>query len=815
MELTMKRRIVFIVQPVLFVFLILLHPGTSATTLGNNITGGQRLEDGQTLVSASQAFTLGFFSRGSSNSRYLGIWFNTNLVMDPVWVANRDRPISDTNGALTLQPNGVLTIVNVGDERNSTIVLNPNAAAASPTSRVIATLADSGNLVLTERSNNSSSGERLLWQSFDYPTDTLLPGMKLSINSSKNGRTRSLTSWISDKVPSSGSFTLGVDPKSNQLVTRFRGQDYWASGRWNGTTFGVEPSLTSAHDFTGLDKVVKFSFVSDEDERYFFYNYSGAGSNLPVLMWKLQSDGDILSNEMLRDTVTSDDFFIQCKIGGERRSGGCVRLKMPNCRTGEELFVQKRGRMDMNGPNTLPVMGDEGLSDCEARCRGNCSCIAYNAYDRNQQLGCQLWFQTEGARFVEDTGPQGSDVFVLSSTLGGKKNRWWLWLVIVVAIVSALLLLLVGIWWMRRRRQDDEEDTLLELQTISSSEEHGKDTTQFRLLSYTTIVAATNNFSPANKLGEGGFGPVYKGRLQEGQEIAVKKLSKSSGQGLTEFKNEIMLIAKLQHTNLVRLLGCSIKKEEKMLIYEYMPNKSLDFFLFDPSGDGRKMLDWRKRVNIIEGVAQGLLYLHKYSRLRIIHRDLKASNILLDAEMNPKISDFGMARIFGGNDSAANTNRIVGTYGYMSPEYAMEGIFSMKSDVFSYGVLLLEIVSGRKNTGFTRCDQHISLLGYAWDLWNKNACVEVIDPMLDSSCCTERFLRYIHVGLLCVQESADDRPIMSEVVSMLTSETMTLPQPRQPAFSVVRKLVADDEISEAKAESCSVNGMSTSVMEAR
>ncbi|KAK9095755.1 hypothetical protein Sjap_021252 [Stephania japonica] len=722
----LMRRIAIVLQPLLFVFLILLYPGTAAT-LGNNITGGQTLEDGQTLESASRVFTLGFFSIGSS--RYLVIRLNTNIIMDPVWVANRDRPISETNGprALTLRPNGELTIVNDGDgDEGKSIVLNSNTTASpAGSSRVTATLLDSGNLVLTERSNDSSGGERLLWQSFDYPTDTLLPGMKLSLNSSKNGRTRSLTSWISDTVPSSGSFTLGVDPKSNQLLTQMRGQDYWASGEWNGTTFS-EPSVTWADDFTGLDKVVKFSFVSDGDERYFFYNYSGAGLNLPIILWKLKSDGDISSWEILRGGLYGEN-LIQCKIGGERRSGGCVRLKMPECRTGEERFVQKRGRMNMNGPNTMPIMGNESLSDCEARCRSNCSCVAYNAYDHNKQLGCQLWFDFSGSRFEEDTGPIGIDVFVLSSILGGKNNRWWLWLLVVVAIVSALLLLLVGIWWMRKRRQDSEEDALLELQTISSSEEHGKDTTQFRLLSYNTIVAATNNFSPANKLGEGGFGPVYKGRLEEGQEIAVKKLSKSSGQGLKEFKNEIMLIAKLQHTNLVRLLGCSIKKEEKMLIYEYMPNKSLDFFLFDPTGDGRKTLDWRKRVNIIEGVAQGLLYLHKYSRLRIIHRDLKASNILLDAEMNPKISDFGMARIFGGNDSAANTNRIVGTYGYMSPEYAMEGIFSMKSDVFSYGVLLLEIVSGRKNTGFIRSDHHVSLLGYAWDLWNKNAYVELID----------------------------------------------------------------------------------------
>ncbi|RVW86392.1 G-type lectin S-receptor-like serine/threonine-protein kinase RKS1 [Vitis vinifera] len=173
------------------------------------------------------------------------------------------------------------------------------------------------------------------------------------------------------------------------------------------------------------------------------------------------------------------------------------------------------------------------------------------------------------------------------------------------------------------------------------------------------IAAATNNFSFTNKLGWGGFGSVYKGQLSNGQEIAVKRLSKDSGQGVEEFKNEVTLIAKLQHRNLVKLLGCCIEEEEKVLIYEYMPNKSLDSFIFDETK--RSMLTWEKRFEIIIGIAQGILYLHQDSRLRIIHGDLKASNVLLDVDMIPKISDFGMARLFGGNQIEGSTNRVVGT----------------------------------------------------------------------------------------------------------------------------------------------------------
>ncbi|XP_059437683.1 uncharacterized protein LOC132170643 [Corylus avellana] len=234
------------------------------------------------------------------------------------------------------------------------------------------------------------------------------------------------------------------------------------------------------------------------------------------------------------------------------------------------------------------------------------------------------------------------------------------------------------------------------------------------LFSYESVLAVTNNFLTVNKLGEGGYGPVYKGKLLQGKEIAVKMLSKKSGRGIEEFRNETILIAKVQHRNLVRVLGCCIEREEKILIYEYMPNKSLDFYLFDPTK--KQMLGWETRIRIIEGIAQGLLYLHQYSRLRIIHRDLKPSNILLDSEMNPKISDFGMARIVGGNETQANTSRIVGTYGYMSPEYAIQGLYSTKSDVFSFGVLLLEIISGKKNTSFYN-HSSLSLLIYVSSLY--------------------------------------------------------------------------------------------------
>ncbi|MBA0810933.1 hypothetical protein Gohar_002878, partial [Gossypium harknessii] len=299
----------------------------------------------------------------------------------------------------------------------------------------------------------------------------------------------------------------------------------------------------------------------------------------------------------------------------------------------------------------------------------------------------------------------------------------------------------------KKGSEDDfrKDESCLEIfsHNMLGKSQNGIKLQELQLLDFVKLATATNNFHPTNMLGKGGFGPVYKGKLQDGQEIAVKRLSRASGQGLEEFRNEAMVISRLQHRNLVRLLGCCVDGEEKMLVYEYMPNKSLDVFLF-------------------EGISRGLLYLHRDSRLRIVHRDLKASNILLDDELNPKISDFGIAKIFCGNESQATTRRVFGTYGYMSPEYAMKGQFSEKSDVFSFGVLTLEI---------------------AWKLWSEGNILELIDPVISSDpSCHRKMLRCFHVGLLCVQNFVKDRPTMMVVDSMLSSEIENLPTPKQPPF---------------------------------
>ncbi|KAG7590021.1 Protein kinase domain [Arabidopsis suecica] len=294
------------------------------------------------------------------------------------------------------------------------------------------------------------------------------------------------------------------------------------------------------------------------------------------------------------------------------------------------------------------------------------------------------------------------------------------------------------------------------------------------------LEAATDFFSEKNRLGTGGFGPVYKGSMPNGEEIAVKKLSVDSRQGSREFTNEVKLLLRIQHKNLVSLLGCCFHGPEKMLVYEYLPNRSLDYFLFDKIKPGS--LDWHHRWRIIIGVARGLLYLHEEAPIRIIHRDIKASNILLDNDLNPKISDFGLARLFPGDGTHTNTFRISGTFGYMAPEYALHGLLSVKSDVFSYGVLVLEIVSGRKNQNPRLGPEMADLLSYAWKMYQEGKILELMDQSLAGVYNRDEAATCFIIGLLCCQQITTNRPDINTVHQMLSSDSFDLPKPGRPGL---------------------------------
>ncbi|RZC65558.1 hypothetical protein C5167_009258 [Papaver somniferum] len=370
-------------------------------------------------------------------------------------------------------------------------------------------------------------------------------------------------------------------------------------------------------------------------------------------------------------------------------------------------------------------------------------------------------------------------------------------MIFVPSVVIVLSIIIILYFCIIKRKKKVLQKKIEDIDEIQSDE-----SLQFN---FSTISAATHNFSDANKLGRGGFGTVYKGTLSDGQEIAVKRLSVNSGQGEEEFKNEVVLLVKLQHKNLVRVLGFCLDGEEKLLVYELMKHGSLDQFLFDPVK--RTYLNWERRYKIIGGIAKGLLYLHEDSRLKIIHRDLKGSNVLLGEDMVPKISDFGMARIFLVNQNQASTKRICGTFGYMAPEYAMHGKFSVKSDVYSFGVLILEILSGKRSNSFGGFEGAENVLSYAWGLWKEERSMELLDPTLRECYSANEVMRCIQIGLLCVQEDVANRPTMAWIIHMLNNHSVTLPSPLSPSAFLLRGKT-EPEIHSEEADNISVNQMS-------
>ncbi|XP_062226737.1 probable LRR receptor-like serine/threonine-protein kinase At1g56130 [Phragmites australis] len=326
--------------------------------------------------------------------------------------------------------------------------------------------------------------------------------------------------------------------------------------------------------------------------------------------------------------------------------------------------------------------------------------------------------------------------------------------VVVGATVLGLLALAGLCMWRQKRRKLSLEQQ--ELYSIVGRP---------NVLSYGDLRAATENFNSSNLLGEGGYGSVYKGKLTDGRVVAVKQLSEASHQGKKEFAAEIETISRVQHRNLVKLYGCCLEGNKPLLVYEYLENGSLDKALF---GSGRLNLDWATRFEICLGIARGLAYLHEESSIRVVHRDIKASNVLLDANLNPKISDFGLAKLYDDKKTHVST-KVAGTFGYLAPEYAMRGHMTEKIDVFAFGVVVLETLAGRPNFDNTLDEDKVYILEWVWQLYEEKHPLDMVDPKL-AEFNGDEVLRAIHVALLCTQGSPHQRPSMSRAVSMLAGD---------------------------------------------
>ncbi|RVX16141.1 G-type lectin S-receptor-like serine/threonine-protein kinase [Vitis vinifera] len=614
-----------------------------ADAFTDTISQGQSITTSQTIISAGGEFELGFFSPGNSTKYYVGIWYKKVSEPTIVWVANRDYSFTDPSVVLTVRTDG-----NLEDWEGK---ISYRLTSISSNSKTSATLLDSGNLVL--RNNNS----RILWQSFDYPSHTFLPGMKLGYDK-RAGKTWSLVSWKSTEDPSPGVFSMKYDPKGSGQIFILQGSTmYWASGTWDrdGQAFSLIREMRS-------NDVFNFSYSFSKEESYI--NYSIYNSS-KICRFVLDVSGQIKQMSWLEAShqwhmfwfqpktqcevyaycgpfgICHDhavDRFCECLPGFEPgfpnnwnlndTSGGCVRKADLQCGNsthdnGERDQFHRVSNVRLpDYPLTLPT---SGAMQCESDCLNNCSCSAYSYYMEK----CTVWGgDLLNLQQLSDDNSNGQDFYLklAASELSGKGNK-------------------------SRECFKQQVEGMANCYTghfRNFSLCHLGDTEKATKKSFASVSAATNNFSIENKLGEGGFGPVYKGKSQKGYEVALKRLSKRSGQGWEELKNEAMLIAKLQHKNLVKLFGCCIEQDEKILIYEYMPNKSLDFFLFGFRGQ------------------------------------------------------------------------------------------------------------------------------------------ELMDPVLEETLPRHILLKYINIGLLCVQESANDRPTMSDVVSMLGNESVHLPSPKQPAFSNLR-----------------------------
>ncbi|KAJ0693184.1 putative protein kinase RLK-Pelle-DLSV family [Helianthus annuus] len=773
----------------LFIYIFFIPAVSSAA---DTITANQSLSGDQTIVSSDENFEMGFFRPGNSSNYYIGIWYKKVKETTIVWVANRETPISDSFSSKLKIMDGNLVLL---DESNTQIWSTNIISTATPASVV---LHDDGNLVLRYGSNISSPP---IWQSFDHPTHTFLPGMKLGYNKRTNTK-QLISSWKSIDDPALGLFSLEIDQNNKQFVIMWnRSVEYWASGPFNGQTH----SFSLIHDLS-FNSIHNFSYIDNENESYFTFSLYNPSV---ISRFIIDISGQIKPLSLLRSYHEWNLFWYQpnssCEVYGacgafgvcsEQQglpfckcltdfeptiqsewnlgdfSAGCTRKTEFDCKIKKPMFilgyVETRFLSSVLENEFQPL--DE--SACRSSCINNCFCFAFTFISNTCKLWNQEQFDNISLGLSHDSYlDKRHKLYVKVSLSDHKKINTK---VLVAGIVSGFLGLVlffsIGVIFCRKVNGQDTE---------MLSEEDRKDL-DVPFFEFKRILSATDNFSLANKLGQGGFGPVYKGIFPEGTEIAVKRLASQSGQGLKEFKNEVLLIAKLQHRNLVRLLGYSMKDHEMILLYEYMANKSLDRFIFDRTLCTR--LDWALRFDIIMGIARGLLYLHQDSRLRIIHRDLKASNVLLDENMNPKISDFGLAKIVKGMDTEASTTRVIGTYGYMAPEYALNGLFSVKSDVFSFGVIVLEIISGKRNTGYYHNQQAFSLVSYAWGLWKEKRPLDLLDPALAESCNSIDVLRCMIVGLLCIQEDPQDRPSMTNVLFMLGMDIESLPDPKEPAF---------------------------------
>uniref|UniRef100_A0ACD5VXN0 Uncharacterized protein n=1 Tax=Avena sativa TaxID=4498 RepID=A0ACD5VXN0_AVESA len=748
------------------------------------------------LVSKRGKFALGFFQPDNSGHWYIGIWYNKISKQTPVWVANRDSPVSSPESSrLAISSDGNMVLVADNNSRSAIWSTNVTNIGSGQTVGVIL---DTGNLVLADASNTSV----MLWQSFDHLGDTWLPGGKLGRGKLTGGSTR-LVAWKSYSDPAPGLFSIVLDPNgtSQYLVMWNSTRQYWTSGNWTGSSFTGVPEMTSADAYP--TSMYPFDYVDGADGSYFTYTITDDSvltrfqvdvmGQIKVMTWvesagewmpfwsqpKAQCDVYSLCGPF---SVWADNSLPSCRcLRGfrERRpqawlegdhTAGCSRdTALQQCGGAQKgkkdgFYAMPDVKLPSDGEGVLAA---GNADECGLACLGNCSCTAYS-YNGS----CWLWYGGFiNLQDMSSIGAGGGTILIRLaasefSTTGSKKK-----LIIGVAAAAAVVaavtvIVLVSVFVLRSTR-------VKALRRVEAG--------SLTAFTYRDVQSLTKRFS--EKLGGGGFGSVFKGSLPDATAtpVAVKKLE-SVRQGEKQFRAEVSTIGTIQHVNLIRLLGFCSEGTRRLLVYEHMPNGSLDKHLFwSGSSHGVVVLGWEARYQIALGIARGLDYLHEKCRDCIIHCDIKPENILLDKALVAKVADFGLTKLMGRDFSRVLTT-MRGTVGYLAPEWLTGTAITTKADVYSYGMMLFEIVSGRRNA---RRRQDSSAVDFFRPLAARMLAEGELEGLVDIRLGSDdvdlaEVERVCKVACWCIQDDESARPSMASVVQVLEGlvEVSLQPVPR-------------------------------------
>ncbi|KAM3386967.1 hypothetical protein ACQJBY_010083 [Aegilops geniculata] len=747
--------------PVLLALLCALHaPASSASTETYSLSPGHSLAGDDKLVSSGGKFALGFIQIPGSDSTQLRIWFNRVPKLTSVWVTNRGgSPVAGAaSPELTISGDGNLVIVDHGKVAWST-----QAAATASNNRTVLLLLDTGNLVLRSASD-------VLWQSFDHPTDTLLPGATIGLDK-VTGRSRRLVSSKNriDQAPGLYSMELGRSGVVQMLWDS--SVPYWSSGEWNGGYFSSVPGMTARHLFG-------FTFVNDDrevsfayhllDETITMYSFLDVSGQRKVLAWHeaTQNWATVYTHPTAQCevhatcgpfTVCDDNAPTRCScmkgfsVGSpedwdldDRSTSGCRRNTQLNC--------------DSISNGTMVGMADMFYAMPAVR-------LPYNPHSAAGHV-------TGAAECEQIDDASRGDGEILHIRLAAKEFRTRKNNGVVVILgaigagLNALGILVLIVVLRRTRRNKRYSETVDKIHG-------GSGLVSFR---YSDLRRATRDFS--EKIGAGGFGSVFKGSLNDSTTIAVKRLY-GCYQQEKQFRAEVSSIGILHHTNLVKMVGFCCEGDKKLLVYEHMPNSSLDAHLFRSSA---KTLNWRTRYQIALGVARGLAYLHESCLDYIIHCDIKPQNILLDALFVPKIADFGMAKLLTRDFSRVMTTTR-GTIGYLAPEWISGVAITPKVDVYGYGMVLLEIISGRMNANEECSSSDNSMVYFPIQVARKlleGNVMSFVDDRLNGDVIVDEVERACKVACWCIQDREFERPTMGKVVQILEGlvEVGTPPMPK-------------------------------------